>query len=304
MEKRILIVGKDVNNNGLLAEALKKEGYLVKIEAEVQTGLKHIGQWKPNLLLLDANGIEDQVPKTLGQVRKDSTDYIFITLLTEALTSSEKAGYLENGADDFLIKPFGRPELFARIKSRLKFQDMFSQADKATKKVKELSVTDDLTGLLNEVNLDKRFEHELTRAKRNRKWLSVIRVELDEFQKLMSSKGANFIQEVQISVGKVLRNWTRGIDLAARVTEGKFMVILPDTPSHGAERVAERLRSYIESTEFEIDGRTGRATASIGLVAANCENQTLTMKDLSGLAESMVAEAQKLGGNCIQKKTI
>ena len=117
--QRILIVEDEVAMLMGLKDNLEIEGYTVDIADEGQTGLDKILNNKYDLILLDV-----MLPHISGfdickKVRKEgiTTPIILLTAKGEEI---DKVLGLELGADDYMTKPFGLRELFARIKAVLR----------------------------------------------------------------------------------------------------------------------------------------------------------------------------------------
>lgn len=120
MEHRnsVLIVEDDVNINGLLKEALEKEGYICT-QAFSGTEARMILQGERySVILLDLMlpGIPGE--EVLRDIRKKGNTPVII--LTAKDTIDDKVEFLRGGADDYVTKPFTPMELMARVNSQLR----------------------------------------------------------------------------------------------------------------------------------------------------------------------------------------
>lgn len=117
----IYCVEDDNNIRELIIYTLNNTGFKASGFASGHDLFKEIIHKKPELILLDImlpdeNGIE--ILKTL---RKDpNTKYIPIIMLTAKNNEYDKVVALDNGADDYVTKPFGMMELISRIKALLR----------------------------------------------------------------------------------------------------------------------------------------------------------------------------------------
>ena len=91
-------------------------------------------------------------------------------------------------------------------------------------------------------------------------------------------------------ISRVLREGTRGIDLAARIGGEEFAVLLVETSKDGGFEVAERLRTAIKSLEIP---KAGRVTASFGV--AECPGDAQTSADILKAADVALYEAKRNG---------
>ncbi len=98
--------------------ALEKEGFRVYESETGGRGLIEIGTRKPDAVILDL-GLPDMDGKeVIRQTRSWST--VPIIILSSRSGEHEKVEGLDSGADDYLMKPFGIPELLARLRAHLR----------------------------------------------------------------------------------------------------------------------------------------------------------------------------------------
>ena len=106
-----------------------------------------------------------------------------------------------------------------------------------------LARADPLTGLANRRMLSETLVREIARANRLGNSLSVIVADLDGFKTVNDTYGHIVGDQVLQSFAAVLSRQQRNFDLAARFGGDEFVILLPETPSSGAIRVAERIRA-------------------------------------------------------------
>lgn len=131
--------------------------------------------------------------------------------------------------------------------------------------IREMALTDTLTGLANRRRFDAALENELERAHRFNRPLSLLMLDLDYFKKFNDTYGHLAGDQVLTRVGEVLRRNLRSVDLPARYGGEEFVVILPETGMVGAAATAERIREAMERENFTVGpGRLEQVTVSIG----------------------------------------
>lgn len=124
MGRKILVIEDDPGIRRFLRSSLEGEGFAYCEASNAQSGLVELGTRQPDLLIVDL-GLPDQDGKTLiREVR--SWSKVPIVVLSARDGEEEKVAALDAGADDYLVKPFGVPELMARI--RAQFRRMASSA--------------------------------------------------------------------------------------------------------------------------------------------------------------------------------
>lgn len=134
------------------------------------------------------------------------------------------------------------------------------------KRISELVITDDLTGLYNGRHLHALIDEEIERVRRFGGKLSLIFLDLDFFKKINDTRGHMVGSRTLAEIGRLIQGNIRKICKAARYGGDEFVVILPNTGKGGAMTLATRLRELFREHEFrDEDGVPFNLTASFGL---------------------------------------
>lgn len=132
MNYTILIIDDDETTHDVLGEYLVLSGYRVLNAYNGVEGLALLREQAPDLALLDVQMPEMDGFQMLEQVRRDRQFAdIPILILSSLNRSNLVVRGLEMGADDFIIKPFIRAEIMARIKVALRRSHRFSRNNSA-----------------------------------------------------------------------------------------------------------------------------------------------------------------------------
>ncbi len=115
-----------------------------------------------------------------------------------------------------------------------------------TEILKEISITDSLTGLLNRRYFFERLTEEIERTKRHGLPTCLIMIDIDDFKVVNDSHGHLVGDEVLKWLSQLLRNTIRNIDVASRYGGEEFTVILPNTKTVDARIIADRICTAIE----------------------------------------------------------
>ncbi|MFA5699920.1 MAG: sensor domain-containing diguanylate cyclase [Desulfuromonas sp.] len=133
-------------------------------------------------------------------------------------------------------------------------------------RVRELVITDDLTGLFNARYFDEVLDIEIRRAQRYGTSMALVFMDLDHFKRVNDQHGHLTGSRVLAEIGHLIKRRIRDIDCAARYGGDEFVLILPQTDKRGAyELVADlhhRIRTHVFYTE---DGAQIQVTASFGI---------------------------------------
>ena len=110
---RILVVDDDDDIRGLLRALLERAGHEVTDAPDGRAGLRELYAASPDLVILDVAmpGLDGW--ETLERIREVSD--VPILMLTARDAELERVRGLKGGADDYVVKPFGRQELVARV---------------------------------------------------------------------------------------------------------------------------------------------------------------------------------------------
>ena len=155
----------------------------------------------------------------------------------------------------------------------------------------ETTFKDTLTDLYNRRYLGLRLEEEAGRHKRFGHPVSVVTVDLDNFDRVNRRAGQPGGDAVLREIGMLLRKNTRKFTVVARDRGDDFTIVLSNTTRAGAAIYAERIRQIIARQHFE----HGTITASLG-VASLPESVSAGEELIRGAYQS-VAEAKRDGGN-------
>lgn len=120
-------------------------------------------------------------------------------------------------------------------------------------KLTDMALTDALTNLPNRRHLIEQLEREFIRARRYRRPLSLIYIDLDGFKSINDRFGHLFGDEILRGVAIAMRAVLRSTDLLARIGGDEFSVLLPETNLEGGRRVANKLRKALTAYSERLD---------------------------------------------------
>jgi len=115
---RVLVIDDDDDIRVLVAELLQRAGLDVEQAENGRAGLRAFHQSPADLVVLDVSMPELDGWQTLERIR-DLSD-VTVMMLTARGAELERVRGLQAGADDYLVKPFGRQELVARAQALLR----------------------------------------------------------------------------------------------------------------------------------------------------------------------------------------
>lgn len=163
------------------------------------------------------------------------------------------------------------------------------------RKLDRISRTDELTGLPNRREIHQRLRYEAVRAARHLRSFSIVLGDLDGFKLINDTHGHLAGDKILREVARVLRSALRKEDSIGRWGGEEFLVLLPETSTEGAVRVAENLRKRVQEMQIEWHDRKIPVTISLGI--SFWEKGSL--ENLLRRADHNLYAAKRSGRNCV-----
>jgi diguanylate cyclase (GGDEF)-like protein len=154
---------------------------------------------------------------------------------------------------------------------------------------------DALTGLYARNTFLEALSREMSRAKRYETNLSLLFLDLDDFRNINDTFGYLAGDQVLKDVGKIVKEEIRTEDFAARYSDEKIVIILPETNKVDALVLGERIRKKVESLTCKYEDNFIQPTISGGVASYPIDTQHIT--DLVKFADNALYRAKGFGKN-------
>ena len=204
-----------------------------------------------------------KVSKLIGEGKKQA-DFNITSNLHEVQTLTDS---LKNMVSVLLSHENELKEMNKTLEKKV--QERTVALQDANEKLTHLSRHDTLTQLHNRLASNEYLHQEFLRMKRTHTPFSVALLDIDHFKKVNDTYGHDVGDVVLIHVAKILKDLARTTDFVARFGGEEFLLILPDTLQEGAYKVAEKIRSAIETSN---PPTVKNITLSIGIATASEED--------------------------------
>jgi diguanylate cyclase (GGDEF)-like protein len=247
----VIVVDDDVSILDVLRQSLSLEGYTCEAFTRAEDALEALERMPAEVLLTD---IVMPGMRGLELVRR-------VKHLYPSMTSIVMTGFVEefsydeairSGAGDFIKKPFTVQELLVRIK-HAKLQDH----------LRELSITDELTGLSNRRGFFAFAQQQMKHARRNNERMALFFADLDDLKNINDTFGHVAGDRALTDAARIFVETFRDSDIIARTGGDEFAVIMGNAPDSGIETVRNRLEKRLEKYNSRRDG-SFRLAVSVG----------------------------------------
>ncbi len=283
--QRLLAVDDDPAVLAALVAILEPAGIVVTGVTEPERFWATLRESAPDLVVLDLDMPVVSGTELCRLLRADPRwSALPVVFLTSHVGRDTIEAIFAAGADDYVPKPVGGPELLTRITNRLE----------RTKILQARAETDPLTGLANR----RKFESQWTRlqamAERYGQPLSFALLDLDHFREVNNRYGHEVGDVVLKHIGRLLSECFRGEDVVARWGgEEIALAMYGMSRSDGVRRVTDALRAISEKTMATPDGQSFRVSFSGGVSEHKVDGATLL--DLYRRADEALYAAKALG---------
>ncbi len=144
------------------------------------------------------------------------------------------------------------------------FSEMQFQVHQRQAELEYRALHDGLTALPNRVLLMDHIQHDIALSKRDLRVLSLMIIDLDHFKEINDTLGHTIGDQVLIEVGNRFKACLRDCDTVARLGGDEFAVLLPNTGTQGARKIAEDIIHSLQD-KLKINDMQLFVTASIGI---------------------------------------
>ncbi|MGC8615798.1 MAG: GGDEF domain-containing protein [Desulfurella sp.] len=171
-----------------------------------------------------------------------------------------------------------------------KSKNTIQQLQEKLKEAQENLIIDPLTKVYNRRGLWHFLEHEIEKARRYRKNLSIIMCDLDKFSQINNTYGHQVGDKVLEVFANTIKSLSRGSDIVTRYGGEEFLIIVPEANLDQAYLFAEKIRTATEKLKFKYKDKEFYITVSLGVAQFRQED---TIETLIERADKMLYEAKK-----------
>jgi diguanylate cyclase (GGDEF)-like protein len=248
----------------LLEYVLSRAGCEVLSASSGPAALAVLEQALPHLVVADINMPEMTGFELCRRVRRtpgfELVPFVFLSARGQRF---EHAAAVEEGADDYIAKPFERDELVSRVQTVLRRAQAYQRA----------THVDALTEIGDREHFDQRLREELYRQQRYgiSSSLALVAIDVGALEAVDPAQGSAGLDQVLRFVGHFLRDNVRALDVPARYSENGFIVLMPHTSRDRAMIAITRLSEQLNAQELQLSGQPVDVNASFGVAIVDRE---------------------------------
>lgn len=293
------------DNLRLLTKILESQGYIIRKSLNGRMALQAAYRHPPDLILLDIT-MPDMNGYEVCQEFKSSkiTDQIPIIFISALDQTNNKVKAFELGGQDYITKPFQEIEVLMRVKNQLlikqQYQQLLDQNQrleheiqerlKAEAEVKQLSLTDELTGLYNRRGFFWLANQQFKIAQRTQIFCCLLFVDLDGLKKINDSLGHEIGDRMIVDTAQILKQAFRDSDLVARLGGDEFVIFMI-VGSRNTEEFYPRLQANIDRFNQE-HNYSYKLSISVG-VTQSVLNENISLEQLIEEADKLMYEHKR-----------
>ncbi|WP_449417434.1 GGDEF domain-containing response regulator [Phormidium nigroviride] len=307
-ETNILIVDDNPDNLRLLSKILESQGYIVRKSLNGKMALQAAYRDPPDLIILDINMPDMNGYEVCQQLKEsEATQNLPIIFISALDRVNDKVRAFEMGAVDYITKPFQEQEVLMRVRNQLLIQQQYHQLIKqnqlleqeiqerlrAEAEVRQLSMTDELTGVYNRRGFFLLANQQLKIAKRTQMSCCLLFADLDGLKKINDSLGHEIGDRILAEAAYILKQTFGDSDIVARLGGDEFVIFIPAC-SVDTHNYQTRLQAALDRFNQE-NARSYQLSMSIGVKECVLD-KSISLEQLLVEADELMYEQKRSKG--------
>ncbi|MDX2426275.1 MAG: EAL domain-containing protein [Cycloclasticus sp.] len=224
---------------------------------------------------------------------------LIVSLKPTADTKSTALIYLLNGS---ILDMSSFPLIHENsIQGRVWYFKDITEKVKLTQKLSFEATHDPLTKLMNRRGFDDELRNSIEKIKQKSEFHALLYMDLDRFKIINDSCGHGAGDVALIQISELLMKHLRSSDVLARVGGDEFCILLKNCPPDTAQKIAEKIRRYVDKFDFEWEDKVYDLGVSIGIIVL--DETVMTYEEALKLADTSCYLAKEEGRNRIHFHT-
>ena len=298
---KILVLNNDLMERTVIQQVLQYNKHEISLAEDSDTAMQLLQEGEIRFVIADRASTDIDEKQFIKRLRDANPPYpIYILLIASKVGDPDMAAPLAS-ADDYLHKPIVPLELKSRVQIGERILGLGDHLVQAKDVLDTMAMFDPLTKMLNLRAFLNLARGELERARRNQAPLSLIALEIDNFNDLNEKHGTDIANDVLVLVSQAIREKSRPYDGVGRYEDAIFLIPLPGVIGQDGQKIAERILKGILNTNITmLDGTALPIGVSIGVVSSVRITVATEVDMLIEKAKEVLSRLKLAGGNQVE----
>ena len=279
IKPRFIVVDDDEALLDILKRFLAMQGHDCDVFSNAEVALHHLAEKPCDILITDIilPGMKGlQFTKEVKQTWPET----HVIVMTGFIDDFSYDQAIEAGASDFIKKPFTVHEMMFRIKHVI-----------LQERLREMSNSDELTGLLNRRGFFSIAQQQLKVVHRAKGDVALLFADMDGFKAINDQWGHQKGDDALVAMANILRHTFRESDLIARISGDEFVLLLLDLPENNFTVIIDRLQRNIHAFNVS-SGEMFNLSLSTGMAVYD-HDHPCTLEELVKQADRRMYEQKQ-----------
>jgi diguanylate cyclase (GGDEF)-like protein len=298
---KILVLNNDVMERTIIQQVLQYNKHEIIPAQNSEAAMQLLQEGDIRFVIADRVTTDIDEKQFIQRVRDAKPPYYIYILLTASKGSDTDVTTPHAGADDYLHKPIVPLELKSRVyigERILALGDSLAQAQGA---IEQTAMFDPLTNTLNQKALITLSRGELERARRNQAPLSLIALDINNFDELKEKHGEAIASDVLLLISQAIHEKSRPYDGLGRYADAMFLIAFPGVIGQDAEKIAQRIFKGIQNANIAmLDGTAVNPNISIAVVSSLRITVNMEIDTFIEKAQELISTIKRNGGNQVE----
>jgi len=252
-------------------------------------------------VIVDRSTTDADEKQFIKRVRNAKPPYYIYILLVATKVQDTDVTTPRGGADDYLHKPIIPIELKSRMHIGERILGLGDNLVSAKGSLDDVALFDPLTNMLNQKAFITLFHGELERARRGQAPLSLIALNIENFNEITEKFGDAIGKDVVTLVAQAIREKSRPYDDVGHYQNDTFLIPLPGVIGQDAEKIAKRIIKGISNTNISLlDGTAVTVLIGAGIVSSIRITASMEIDMLIEKAKEAVTLSKQDGNEQVQ----
>ncbi len=239
-----VILSKDHTLSAILSKTLNFLNSSIHICSAFDELESYLCITTPDIIILDLSENEDKLNLCMRTRTLLGSSSPVIIAVADETDRDIMFQCFKYGATEFIIKPFGRDEVKARIENHIKLKKLQDELVQKNRILESLAYKDKLTGLMNRRYFDKALKDEIAKAQTGNTHLSFLMIDLDNFKQVNDVYGHDTGDAVLKEIAAIIIDNVQGNAVSCRYGGEEFCIIYPDTSLAEAIKNSEKIKRF------------------------------------------------------------